>query len=276
MNNAVSSEIRISVVTPMFNRRDTVRESIRSSLNFIEEAGLPGEIVVVDDASTDDSVSNVTEAFKDEIERGTVRVLTMSTNQGVTAAKQKGASASRGVWCIFMDSDDAFLPGVGETAVKALDKAPQSCPIVFFRCLDARSGQLIGTPQHEVRELDTVRLAQFGTPGECLPVVRREALLVIPFEARLRGFEVLTYLRLTKKYGQAIVAPVVVRSYQSDPLGDRLSTRRAIRRRGCSLAQGYFLILREFWRELGSNRTGVLFRITYHGLNCLLFGRAKP
>lgn len=276
MSSAISSEIRISVVTPMFNRRDDVCESIRSSLSFIEEAGLPGEIVVVDDASTDDSVSRVTDAFKDEIERGTVRVITMSTNQGVTAAKQKGASASRGLWCIFMDSDDAFLPGVGETAAEALGEAPQACPIVFFRCLDARTGQLIGAPQQDLRELDTASLAQIGTPGECLPVVRREALLATPFEAQLRGFEVLTYLRLTRKFGPAIVAPVAVRSYQSDPSGDRLSTRRAIRRRGCSLAQGYFLILREFWQVLGSKRSGVLFRITYHGLNCLLFGRAKP
>lgn len=260
--------IQISVVTPVFNRRDCVAESVTSSLRFLQETGLRGEIVIVDDASTDGSAEHLESLFCDAIRQGLIRLHRFERNGGVTAAKQAGAETSRGEWLVFMDSDDAFTERAGMDVATALQGAPSDCPVVFFRCIDDRTRELIGNECRQILDLSAVRLLREGTPGECLPVARRAMLLAEPYDADLRGFEFLAYARMARRFGPVRVMPVVARSYCSAEDSDRLSTRKAIRRRGCLLARGYGRKVRFFWRELGFGIAPELIRAVYHGANC--------
>lgn len=91
----------VSVVIPTYNRSTYLRDALSSVL---AQEGIPMEVIVVDDGSTDGTASLV-ESFA-----GAVRYLRQS-RAGVSAARNRGIETSRGEWLAFLDSDDFWLHG---------------------------------------------------------------------------------------------------------------------------------------------------------------------
>jgi glycosyltransferase involved in cell wall biosynthesis len=267
--------ITISIITPVHNRAVAVVDSVKSSLHFLQESGALGEVIVVDDASSDGSYSKVSVTFAEQVASGLVRVIRLPFNIGPTGAKQAGAAHSCGKWLIFMDSDDSFVAGASLAALITLESTPQECPVVFFRCISKTDGKLIGPAQEEVVRLDLQTFLHRGTPGECLPAVRRDCLLAIPYTIELRGFESLTYAELIQSFGSACVSPIILRNYCTEEGGERLSTKRAIRARGCLIAKGYFRMIVLFGFILRGKIFSLTIRFFYHGFNCILYSVFK-
>jgi glycosyltransferase involved in cell wall biosynthesis len=100
---------RISVIVPVYNGRaflDRCLQAVaRSSLR-------PEEIIVVDDASTDDSA--------DIARRRGASVLQMSRQSGPGAARNHGARSARGEVLFFVDADVVIRPDAVERAATAL------------------------------------------------------------------------------------------------------------------------------------------------------------
>ena len=48
--------VELSVVMPCLNERDTVGVCVRKAVATLREAGIPGEVIVADNGSTDGSV----------------------------------------------------------------------------------------------------------------------------------------------------------------------------------------------------------------------------
>jgi succinoglycan biosynthesis protein ExoO len=94
----------VSVVIPCFNAQGFVAEAIRSVLS---QTLADVEVIVVDDASTDDSRS-VIEAEAQRDTRVVPRFLT--SNAGPAAARNRGLSAARGEWIALLDADDLYRP----------------------------------------------------------------------------------------------------------------------------------------------------------------------
>ncbi len=90
-----------SVIIPVFNRAQWIGRAIRSVLaQGVDDC----EVIVVDDASEDDTVGVVKEAFGDA-----VRMVELAQNSGVSAARNRGIEVARGEWLAFLDSDDEWL-----------------------------------------------------------------------------------------------------------------------------------------------------------------------
>ena len=89
----------LSVVIPAFNAAEFLPATIASCLRLDEPAG---EIVVVDDGSTDNT-AEVCAGFGDKIRY--VRV----ENGGVSRARNIGAEQSTGEWILFLDADDILV-----------------------------------------------------------------------------------------------------------------------------------------------------------------------
>lgn len=120
---------RVSVVIPAYNREATIERAMRSVL---EQSVRDLELIVVDDASTDDTVKAV-EAVGDT----RVRVLRHETNRRAGAARNTGIRAATGDYVAFLDSDDAWLPGKLEKQLAYMDGAADvgaSC--TGFRLVD--------------------------------------------------------------------------------------------------------------------------------------------
>lgn len=94
----------ISVVMPVYNIEEYLRDSIRSILTQTE---VDLELICVNDGSDDDSLQILL-----EIAKGDVRVHVFSqTNEGVSAARNLGASHAAGKYLYFMDGDDILQEG---------------------------------------------------------------------------------------------------------------------------------------------------------------------
>jgi glycosyltransferase involved in cell wall biosynthesis len=96
---------KISVIVPVYNKKDTLKRAIDSILNQnINDI----EIVVVDDGSTDGSISCCR-----LYEYTNIKVIVQS-NRGVSAARNTGVANSTGSLIAFLDADDELFPGAIE------------------------------------------------------------------------------------------------------------------------------------------------------------------
>ena len=109
---------KVSVVIPTYNRADKVRSAIDSVL---AQTLSDLEVVVVDDGSSDETQSMLSEAYGDRIR------YFFQTNQGVSAARNKGIAQARGEWIAFLDSDDLWEKDKLEWQFKALDRFAPQC-----------------------------------------------------------------------------------------------------------------------------------------------------
>ena len=170
-----------------------------------------------------------------------------------------------------MDSDDVFVTDRCSCACEVLESVADNCPIVFFRCINKSDGKLIGTFFENQISLNFRSFVNKGTPGECLPVVRTDCLMKIPYSADLRGFEGLTYSELILKYGPAYLSTLILRKYCTEENLSRLSTKKAIKRRGFVIAKGYLRYLTRFGFKLRGSLVKIIFKVLYHILNWLVY-----
>lgn len=118
---SVADTPRVSVIVPVYNRRDYVRltlESIRAQ-TFTDY-----EVIVVDDGSTDGSV-DVAQEFAAADPR--FRSVTQE-NAGCATARNHGLTLSspESEFIIFLDSDDLWTPDALESLVYAAEKSPNA------------------------------------------------------------------------------------------------------------------------------------------------------
>jgi glycosyltransferase involved in cell wall biosynthesis len=113
---------RISVVVPSFNYARYMRQRLAS----IFAQGHPVlEVIVLDDASADDSVAEARAAAADWDRQ--VRVVAQTRNSGsVFRQWQRAVAEARGDWIWIAEADDAADPRLLETLAQALDGAPRA------------------------------------------------------------------------------------------------------------------------------------------------------
>lgn len=250
-----------SIITPTFNRRDVVRRSIDSGLQFVRVVG-DSEIVVIDDASADGTVGMLREHYAREIGDGLIKLVARTTNGGSTVAKSDGARNAAGDWLVFLDSDDELLPEAA-TAMPNFIGAHGDAKVFFFRCSDP-TGRLIGPPMAP-QPLSLRYLLTTGTPGECFPVLSRTAFLKSPADNDPLGFEFLSTLRVVRAFGPAMLSDSVTRRYYTSH-HDRLTSRLGNFRRARGLVVGLGTTLREFGAIIPlRKRLGILIRIACYG-----------
>lgn len=93
----------VSVIIPVFNRPKALATALRS---VFAQTFSDWEIIVVDDASTDESA----EVALGIGQSGKVRVIRHERNQGPSEARNTGILAARGRYVSFLDSDDSWHP----------------------------------------------------------------------------------------------------------------------------------------------------------------------
>ena len=122
----------VSVVIPAYNRAASIRTAVDSALaQSVREI----EVIVVDDASEDDTVQVVF-----GIDDPRVRLIRRERNGGASAARNAGIAAAKGGLIAFLDSDDAWMPGKLERQIGVLQGADAaaavSCTGVEMHLLD--------------------------------------------------------------------------------------------------------------------------------------------
>ena len=108
----------VSVVIPCYRYGHFLRDAVSSVL---QQRGVEGEVIVVDDASPDDSAA-VALALSQEDPR--VRVILHEENRGHIATYNEGLAACRGEYVLLLSADDAIAEGSLARAVALLQSHP--------------------------------------------------------------------------------------------------------------------------------------------------------
>ncbi|HEY1576176.1 MAG TPA: glycosyltransferase family 2 protein [Terracidiphilus sp.] len=103
----------ISVLIPAYNASAFLHRAVRSALT---QSYAPLEVLIVDDASTDETLAVANELANQDPR---VHILTLPTNSGPGSARNLGLAAARGDWVALLDADDAYIPSRLETLVSA-------------------------------------------------------------------------------------------------------------------------------------------------------------
>lgn len=117
--------MKLSIVIPTYNRAYLLPRAIESVLAQSYE---DWELIVVDDGSTDD-----TEQVMQRMISPKIMYVKFDANQGVSAARNRGASVAHGTWVSFLDSDDAFIPGALMVISEEIEKTPPDIGMLFFQ-----------------------------------------------------------------------------------------------------------------------------------------------
>ena len=178
--------IKLSVVVPVYNERDTVAEIIQR----VQRVNIPKEIILVDDGSTDGTRD---ELEKIKREHGNVVVILQPRNMGKGKALRTGFAAARGEYVIVQDADLEYDP---EDYYKLI------APLESGRADAVYGSRFISTQEHRVlyfwhslgNKLLTL-LSNMATDlnltdmETCYKVFRRELIQSIELEEDRFGFE---------------------------------------------------------------------------------------
>lgn len=113
--------VPVSVVIPCFRCAGTVQRAVESVLAQTQQ---PGEVILVDDASTDDT-PQVLEGLVASLMGATeISVITLPTNAGAASARNAGWHAAKHEYVAFLDADAIWFPRKLEVQYRFMQEHP--------------------------------------------------------------------------------------------------------------------------------------------------------
>lgn len=129
----------VSVICLSYNHASFVEEAIRS---ILDQTYSEVELIVVDDASTDNSVSVIENIIT---QNGDIKFIKLNRNVGNCTAFNIGFAQSRGEFVIDFAADDVLLPQRIEEGVNALMEAGSEFGVQFSdAAIIDKSGDALG------------------------------------------------------------------------------------------------------------------------------------
>jgi glycosyltransferase involved in cell wall biosynthesis len=156
---------RISILMPVYNVQDYVREAVESILN---QTYTDFELLILDDCSTD-KTANIISQFQDK----RIRYHRNETNLGLSENLNGGIRMSKGEFLARMDGDDISMPTRLEKQVEILDKYPEIgiCG-TSFQFFGTRHDTIIQPKQH-----DDIKIKMLFGCVVTLVVMRKEIFI---------------------------------------------------------------------------------------------------
>ena len=90
----------ISIVMPAYNSEKYIRNSIKSVIN---QTYKNWELIIIDDYSTDNTVSII-----EEFQNKNIHLIKNKKNSGAAISRNKGIKLAKGNYIAFLDSDDLW------------------------------------------------------------------------------------------------------------------------------------------------------------------------
>ena len=112
MNNAPT----VSVIMPAYNAESTL---MRAVLSVIHQTFTDWQLLIIDDASTDNTLSIAKKISAEDLR---ISVVSSRVNQGAAASRNKGIQQCKGAYVAFIDSDDIWCPEKLDRQLKLITK----------------------------------------------------------------------------------------------------------------------------------------------------------
>ena len=126
----------ISIITPMYNGKQYVSQTIESVLS---QTYHNWEMIVVDDGSKDDSP----EIVKRYIDRDNRIRLYTQPNKGSSAARNKGLDNAKGDYICFLDSDDLWDREFLQTQINYIKRVNAQIVFGSYRRINEKNEEIL-------------------------------------------------------------------------------------------------------------------------------------
>lgn len=153
----------VSVITPSYNSIRFIGETILSVQNQSYENW---EMIIVDDASTDQSAAKIKEIIEGD---SRIRLISLKENVGAAKARNLAIEEARGRYIAFLDSDDIWLPHKLKTQLLFMEEMNAAFSYTSYSLID-ENGNGLNREVNVPKFVDYHRLAGNTIIG-CLTVM---------------------------------------------------------------------------------------------------------
>jgi glycosyltransferase involved in cell wall biosynthesis len=215
----------VSVIIPTYNRGDLIGRAIAS---VIAQTYQNLEIIVVDDASTEDIAQAIA-----HIDDPRLRSIRHETNLGGSAARNTGIKAAQGEFVAFLDSDDTWLPHKLQRQLEAISLVSRSDNLVCYSQFKSSPKVFYAPsvfPSRGKQPQETVADYLWAAQGEMLTsslLMHRSLAQRTLFQPGLIKHQDLDFvIRLEQQGAVFVFVPQVLTIWHNEVRGDRISRNR--------------------------------------------------
>lgn len=202
----------VSAIVPTYNRAETLARALES---IFSQTRPPDEVLVVDDASTDETAATAAR-FPG------ATLIRLEQNSGAAAARNAGIRRARGDWLAFLDSDDVWAPDKLERQLARAASAPSPDLVCTGITVYERSGRCRRFSGSEPQSSAGWSFADFQNYPFCPTtwLVRRQVFEEEGlFDESLRNAEDLDFLaRLAHRRIEILPEPLATKFNRQDSL----------------------------------------------------------
>lgn len=136
---------KVTLAIPVYNVEKYVRDSILSAFN---QTYKNIEYLIIDDKSTDNSMTIVNEVASLYSDKREIKIIDHVINKGLGDTRNTAIKEATGEYIYFMDSDDTISPICIEILMKYMDETPVDF-IASSRCRKNFDGKLIANDTYK-------------------------------------------------------------------------------------------------------------------------------
>lgn len=136
------SHPQVSIITPLHNSAAYIAETINSVL---AQTFQDWEMIIVDDKSSDDSVSIVEHLIEQEPR---ITLVKLNENSGAAVARNNAIDLAKGRYIAFLDADDLWLPEKLEKQLAFMREAKAAFSFTAYQRINehGEKGTVVGVP----------------------------------------------------------------------------------------------------------------------------------
>ena len=202
--------MQISVVIPAYNRSHCIGRALES----VRAQGIGElELLIGDDASTDDTVEKVL-AFVPE-----ATVVHLPVNRGAAAARNAVLPLARGEFIACLDSDDEWVPGKLARQLAYLREHPEVALVGTGHILACKDATRVNFPGRNPADWRKELHAAASFHGASTPMIRRAVLEEIGLQdERLRVLEDWDWmLRIAERFPIHVIPDPLAVIHENNP-----------------------------------------------------------
>ena len=166
----------VSVIIPCFRCSATIQRAIESVAG---QSVLPAELILVDDASDDETFSELSR-LQNRFKTGWIKIIRQSINSGAGNARNAGWDAAKSEYIAFLDADDTWHPNKLEIQLGVMSAYPDALITGHRSAIDSTLPDTVSSDRVSVEKITFRQLLlanRFVTPSVMLK-------RVIPFRFR--------------------------------------------------------------------------------------------
>ena len=141
-------EKMVSIVVPVYNAGKYISETIAM---VAQQTWTNWELILVDDASSDDSCARIKEAISGmKTDSSRIHLVRRERNQGAASARNVGVEVARGRYIAFLDADDVWMPHKLERELKFCEEHAAAFVFTAYEFGDENAvptGRVVQVPQ---------------------------------------------------------------------------------------------------------------------------------